>query len=76
MRQISNITVGKPDTTVTRPSHVRGVNEGNEAGALSKEAGIFPYGRWGARGTARRSTGINADKRNPIDPRSPNLSPS
>jgi hypothetical protein len=26
--------------------------------------------------TAERSTGINADKRNPIDPNSPNLSPA
>jgi hypothetical protein len=57
------------------PSHVRGVREGNEPGSLAREPGIEANGEI-TRGNARRSTGINARARNPIDPRMPNLSPS
>ncbi len=67
---MAQIKVGKPDVKPDLPSHTRGVRQGNE-GRYEKQAGHLPDGR----ATAERSTGINAGARNPIDPRSPNLSP-
>jgi hypothetical protein len=58
-----------PPTDIT--AHVAGIRQGNEPGSYEKQPGHLPDGR----ATAHRSTGINADKRNPIDPRMPNLSP-
>jgi len=71
MKVIANIKVGKPDVSPSLPSHTRGVREGNEPGGYEKQGGHLPNGR----ATAERSTGINAQKRNPIDPKSPNLPP-
>ena len=71
MDVIANIRVGKPDTSPSKSAHTVGVREGNEPGSYEKQPGHLPDGR----ATAHRSTGINADKRNPIDPRMPNLSP-
>jgi hypothetical protein len=53
------------------PTHVRGTYQGNQPGAYEKMSGHLPDGR----STAERSTGINPAKRDPIDPRMPNLSP-
>jgi hypothetical protein len=77
-RQFGNLTVGKPDVHPSYPAHVRGVRMGNEPGSIERERGIHPVhdDRRFAKGTAERSTGINARHRNPIDPRMPNLSPS
>jgi len=69
---MADIRVGKPDTTLTSPAHIRGVKGGNEPGGYDAMPGHLPDGK----GTAERSTGINADKRNPKDPDSPNLSPA
>ncbi len=77
-RTFANLKVGKAQTSPSRPSHVRGIREGNRRGNLDRERGIHPDPddpRF-AKGTAERSTGINAKARNPIDPRMPNLSPS
>lgn len=71
----SNLKVGKPDTTPSVSAHTRGVRQGNEPGSIEKEPGIEPEGNM-AKGTARRSTGICPDERNPIDPAMPNLSPA
>ncbi len=71
---IANVSIGRRQTTLTRPTHVPGIREGNTKGSLAREAGIHQV-RDMARSTAERSTGINPHKRNPIDPRSPNLSP-
>jgi hypothetical protein len=57
----------KPD----KPTHVRGIMQGNSTGNYDKMGGHLPDGR----STAERSTGINPGKRDPIDPRMPNLSP-
>jgi hypothetical protein len=57
-----------PDIT----GHTPGVREGNAKGAYEKQRGHKPDGR----STAARSTGINPDKRDPIDPSMPNLSPA
>jgi hypothetical protein len=73
---IGNIRVGQSDTTPSAPSHTRGVHEANEPGRLEREPGIVNLNGTGARATARRSTGINAERRNPVDPGSPNLSPA
>jgi hypothetical protein len=71
---IANIRVGKPDVSAATPSHVQGVREGNELGSARRQSDIEPEGLT-AKGTSRRSTGINAKARAPIDPDMPNLSP-
>jgi len=68
-----NLLVGKPDVSPSAPSHTRGVHQGNRPAA--RERGLISRDGT-AKGTARRSTGINPDHHNPIDPRSPNLSPA
>lgn len=72
-----NLYVGKPDVDPTSPSHVRGVRQGNAKGNLEHERGIKPIEN-GARGTARRSTGIRPRKHGPVLPLGlmPNLSPA
>ena len=52
-------------------AHTPGIRQGNAPGSYDKQAGHLPDGR----STAARSTGINPGKRDPIDPRMPNLSP-
>jgi len=69
---MANIKVGKPDTTHDSPAHIQGVAGGNDPGGYEKMAGHLSDGK----ATAERSTSINAGKRNPIDPNSPNLSPA
>jgi hypothetical protein len=54
-----------------KPTHVKGIPTGNALGNYDKMPGHLPDGR----STAERSTGINPSKRDPIDPRMPNLSP-
>jgi hypothetical protein len=67
-----NLRVGRAQVRTTAPSHTSGVHEGNQPGNYRSQVGHLADGR----STAQRSTGINADKRNPIDPRMPNLSPA
>lgn len=74
---VANVRVGKAKTKPTAPSHTAGVKRGNARGNSEKEAGIHTApDRLSARATARRSTGINPEARNPIDPRTPNLPPA
>ncbi len=78
---MGELRVGKPDVTMDKPSHVKGVSQGNEPGGLQRqegfqETGETRAGRPTAKSTAERSTGINPRSRNPIDPNSPNLSPA
>lgn len=70
--EIANLTVGEPQVKPSAPAHVPRVKEGNEPGNYARQAGHMSDGR----STARRSTGVNAGARNPIDPRMPNLSPA
>jgi hypothetical protein len=73
---VANVRVGKAQVKPSAPSHTAGVKRGNARGNLEKEAGIkVAKDRLSARATARRSTGINPEARNPIDPRMPNLPP-
>jgi hypothetical protein len=68
----TEIRVGRPDVRPDYPSHIPGVRQGNEPGSYEKMPGHLPDGR----STAARSTGINPQDRDPIDPRMPNLSPA
>jgi len=70
----SPLTVGKPDVRPSLPSHVPGVREGNQPGSLKRSDGIVDHGTH-AVATGRRSTGLNAREREPIDPRMPKLTP-
>jgi hypothetical protein len=60
-----------PGPAADLPAHTPGVKSGNSKGNYEKQEGHLPNGK----STARRSTGVNAGKRDPIDPRMPNLSP-
>ena len=53
-------------------THVKGIKSGNSVGNYERMAAHKPDGT----STAGRSTGINAQGREPIDPRMPNLSPA
>jgi hypothetical protein len=68
---MANIRLGRKQSPTDKPVHVKGIKQGNSTGNYDKQAGHLPDGR----STAARSTGINPSKREPIDPRMPNLSP-
>jgi hypothetical protein len=68
---MANIRVGKPDVRPDLPAHTPGVQQGNSRGNYEKQDGHNPDGRSGA----KRSTGVNPDAMEPIDPSMPNLSP-
>ena len=78
---MGNIRVGKPDTKQDAPAHTPGISQGNEPGGIEGDPGLYSAGEYGegrpgAKSTARKSTSINPEKRNPIDPNSPNLPPA
>lgn len=72
MKYSTNLVVGPKDVDLTATSHVTGVHEGNwpthprRRHRRSYEPETAPV---------RRSTGINAEDREPIDPAMPRLSP-
>ncbi len=77
----NNISVGKADVKTTAPTHVEGTTEANDPGHYESETGMVPHpaigaGRPTGTSTAARSTGISPKSKNPIDPKSPNLSPA
>jgi hypothetical protein len=67
---MAKVKVG-PGPPPDLPAHTPGVKSGNSKGNYDKQEGHLANGK----GTARRSTGINASAREPIDPRMPNLMP-
>jgi hypothetical protein len=69
---MADLRTGKANVKPHDPRHIRGIKQGNSTGNYGKQAGHKPDGR----STARRSTGIDAKGREPIDPRMPNLSPA
>ncbi len=75
METIGNIVVGKAEGKQDRSAHSPGVREGNMRKSLAREPGVLRAGRFMAAATPRRSTGINAKARQPIDPRMPVLTP-
>lgn len=68
----SSMKVGKPDVSPDAPSHVDGIKQGNSRGNYDKMEGHLPDGR----SNSKRSTGVNAEAMEPIDPSMPNLSPA
>ena len=68
---MANIRVGKPDVKPDLAAHTPGVTQGNAQGNYEKQEGHKADGR----STAKRSTGVNSDAMEPIDPSMPNLSP-
>jgi hypothetical protein len=68
---MAKVRTGKAAVKQDAPAHVTGIKQGNSKGNYERMAGHKPDGR----STAARSTGINPGKREPIDPRMPNLSP-
>ena len=78
---MGDIRVGKPDTKPDAPAHTPGVSQGNEPGGIEGDPGLYETGeteagRPTAKSTARKSTGINPEARNPIDPSMPSLPPA
>jgi hypothetical protein len=67
----ANLKTGAPDVKPDAPAHTPGIKQGNSRGNYDSMAGHKPDGT----STAERSTGINPQARDPIDPRMPNLSP-
>jgi hypothetical protein len=66
-----NVRIGKGDVSPDAPAHTPGIQQGNSKGNYEKMDGHLPDGR----STSRRSTGVNPDAMEPIDPSMPNLSP-
>jgi hypothetical protein len=66
-----NIRIGKPDIDTKSLGHTRGVRQGNARGNYESQPGHKPDGH----ATAERSTGVNPELENPIDPRMPNIPP-
>jgi hypothetical protein len=65
------IRTGKADIDTQSLGHTPGVRQGNSRGNYESQGGHLPDGR----ATAERSTGVNPDAANPIDPRMPNIPP-
>lgn len=67
---MANLSTGAPFTGASKPTHTKGINEGNSKGNYERMAGHKPDGT----STAERSTGVATTE--PIDPSMPNLSPA
>ena len=65
------IKTGAPHTGADKPTHVKGIKQGNSRGNYERMAGHLPD----STSTAARSTGIRSKAQEPIDPTMPNLSP-
>ncbi|HVB65947.1 MAG TPA: hypothetical protein VNE17_14550 [Nitrolancea sp.] len=72
MRVIANIRVGDARVRPDLPSHQGGILGGNNRGGKREDPGYLGNNKW----SARRSTSINPENRQPIDPRSPSLPPA
>lgn len=67
---VANVNTGAKHTGMDKPTHVKGIKQGNALGSYARMAGHRPDGT----STAARSTGVTATE--PIDPSMPNLSPA
>jgi hypothetical protein len=68
---MSEIRTGDPDIDTKNLGHTPGIHQGNKPGNYDAQDGHLPDGR----STAARSTGVNPEGMEPIDPSMPNLSP-
>jgi hypothetical protein len=67
---MAEVKTGAEHTGIDKPTHVKGIKEGNALGNYEKMAGHNPDGT----STAARSTGVTGTE--PIDPSMPNISPA
>ena len=67
---MANIETGAAHTGIDKPTHVKGIKQGNALGNYAAMVGHNPDGT----STAARSTGVA--KTEPIVPEMPNLSPA
>ncbi len=67
---MADIKTGADHTGIERPTHVKGIKQGNTPGNYDKMEGHKPDGT----STAARSTGVATTE--PIDVSMPNLSPA
>jgi hypothetical protein len=74
MTILSNVRRGKPKARPDASAHTSGIPEGNRRPGADRDFVVVDHGT--IRATARRSTGINPSRREPIDPRSPHLTPA
>jgi hypothetical protein len=68
---VADIRTGAKHTGADKPTHVKGIKQGNSRGNYERQPGHKPDGT----STASRSTGVAAGSSEPIDPSMPNLSP-
>ncbi|MGH9107656.1 MAG: hypothetical protein ACRDZX_17865 [Acidimicrobiales bacterium] len=68
---MGRLRVGSPDVSPDTPTHVEGIEQGNEKGAYEKQVGHHEDGT----ADARRSTGIRPKKHDAILKVMPNLPP-
>jgi len=69
---MARMKIGRGRVSPDLPAHVPGIREGNARGGYEKMPGHNPDGT----STGARSTGIDPNAREPIDPNMPNLSPA
>jgi hypothetical protein len=69
---MAKLRLGKQQTSPDAPAHTPRVPQGNAPGSYERMKAHRPDDT----STAGRSTGINEQAENPIDPASPNLSPA
>jgi hypothetical protein len=67
---MADVKRGAEHTGMDKPTHVKGIPEGNALGKYEQMAGHNPDGT----STAARSTGVTGTE--PIDPSMPNISPA
>jgi hypothetical protein len=67
---MANVKTGAQHTGIDKPTHVKGIAQGNALGNYAKMAAHRADGT----STAGRSTGVASTE--PIDPSMPNLSPA
>jgi hypothetical protein len=68
---MAKVKVGKPSIAPDKLGHTPGTKQGNSKGNYERQGGHLPDGKR----TARASTGVNAEGREPIDPSMPSLTP-
>ena len=69
---MADVKTGAGQADPTASAHTPGIFSGNSRGNYERQTGHLPDGRR----TAHASTGVNPGKREPIDPRMPNLPPA
>jgi hypothetical protein len=67
---MADVKTGTEHTGIGKPTHIKGIKQGNALGSYDKMEGHRPDGT----STAVRSTGVARTE--PIDPSMPNLSPA